>query len=393
MNALAEIVAAPPRPAQAAPPPGQPPGPSQSEAARALDALVRETVATGIARQALLLRLSGLPRALAQPHHLRLAVEALEPLLAADRARLFQLPNNDAAVVWRGPAPTLLADSLARLDTLFSGAFPQGGTLARHLGLPEEADLLLAAAAASLRPPPPPAPVVARLPLDPPALAALEEALSRADLSRFARRRAVCTLVPGRGLRRAWDTRQFSLSELAETLAPDRDLKAAPWLFRRLTRILDLRMMALLSAPQELDRAGPFALPLNVASILSPAFLRFDSALPARLRGQVVLALRPEDVLADPPAFLFARGFAQARGFRLLLSGLTATIAGAFPAEASGFDHLELAWDPALATTTPAALGLLPRTTVLSAVGSPAALDWARTHAIPLVTGPLALPT
>jgi hypothetical protein len=281
--------------------------PPPEEAAQALEALVREAVATGTPRQALLLRLSRLPRPM--PHHVRLAVEALEPLTAADRARLFLLPNGDAAVVWRGPAPVLLAEARARLATLYAGADEAGvpGGLAQHLGLPEEAATLLAAATGSLQPPATAVPPAPRAPLDPATLATLEEALASADLSRFARRRPVCALVPGEGLKLAWETRVLSLTELADTLVPGFDLEAAPWLFRRLTRLLDLRMMALLAAPQELDRARPFALRLNIASILSPAFLRFDAALPSRLRGRVVIALRPEDVLADPPAFLFAR--------------------------------------------------------------------------------------
>lgn len=376
--------------------------PPAREAARQLEALVHETLSTGIARQALLLRLSTLPRALAQPHHLRLAVEALEPLTMADRARLFVLPNHDAAVIWRGTASAALADSLSRLDTLFAGASPQPstaapevmdfnpGAIARHLGLPEEADLLLAAIAASRQPPPAPRPAAPNTPLDPAALATLEAALSRADLSRFARRRPVCALVPGHGLKLAWETRQFSLAEIAETLAPDRDLKADPWLFRRLTRVLDRRMMALLAAPHELDGAGPFAAALNIASVLSPAFLRFDAALPPRLRGHVVIALRPEDVLSDPPAFLFARDFAQARGYRILLAGITPTIAGAFPPDATGIDHVELAWQDDLATL--ASLGLPAKNTVLAGVDTSGALDWARAQGIPYVSGLLARP-
>ena len=371
--------------------------PPAREAARQLEALVHETLSTGIARQALLLRLSTLPRALAQPHHLRLAVEALEPLTMADRARLFVLPNHDAAVIWRGTASSALADSLSRLDTLFAGApaspaMPDfdPAPIARHLGLPEEADLLLAAIAASRQPPPTPRLAAPNTPLDPAALAALEAALSRADLSRFARRRPVCALVPGQRLKLAWETRQFSLAEIAETLAPDRDLKADPWLFRRLTRVLDRRMMALLAAPHELDGAGPFAAALNIGSILSPAFLRFDAALPPRLRGHVVIALRPEDVLSDPPAFLFARDFAQARGYRILLAGITPTIAGAFPPAATGIDHVELAWQDDLATL--ASLGLPAKNTVLAGVDTSGALDWARAQGIPYVSGLLARP-
>lgn len=347
------------------------------DAARQLEALVHEAVSTGTARQALLLRLSALPRALAQPHHLRLAIEALEPLTDADRARLFVLPNHDAVVVWRGAAQGALAASLDRLDTLFAGegAAPPF----QRLALPDDAEALLAAAADSLNPPAPATPPPPRVPLDEAALAALEAALDRADLTRFARRRPVARLLPDGTMRPAWDMRRFSLPELAETLAPGRDLAAEPWLLRRLTRTLDQRMMALLAAPRELDGAGPFGLALNIDSILSPGFLRFDAALPPVLRGQVVLAIRPDDLAADPPAFAFARGFAQARGFRIMLAPLAAATAAAFPAEACGVDLVQLRWSPEL--------DFAPAGLVLAGVDGLEALDWARGRGVEYVTG------
>ena len=57
------------------------------------------------------------------------------------------------------------------------------------------------------------------------------------------------------------------------------DVQKDPWLFRRLTRTLDRRMLSLLASPGRIDVAyGPFALDLNVASLLSPEFLRFDAS-------------------------------------------------------------------------------------------------------------------
>ena len=108
-------------------------------------------------------------------------------------------------------------------------------------------------------------------------------------------------------------------------------------------------MLALLAAPRELDNAGPFGLALNVASILSPEFLRFDAALPGALRGQVVIELLLADVMADPAAFLFARDFAQGRGYLLLLRGVTAGLLEAFPLRRIGLDMLGLRFTPELA--------------------------------------------
>ncbi len=86
-------------------------------------------------------------------------------------------------------------------------------------------------------------------------------------------------------------------------LAPGYDLQAEPWLFRRLTRTLDRRMLALLASPGELAAAGPFSVTLNIASLLGADFLRFDAALPTPLRGRVSVALNPADLVADARSF------------------------------------------------------------------------------------------
>ena len=78
-------------------------------------------------------------------------------------------------------------------------------------------------------------------------------------------------------------------------------------------------------------------------------------------RGPVAIAIRREDVLSDPPAFLFARDFTQARGYRILLAGITPALASAFPPDATGIDHVELAWRPELASTALATIGLPPK--------------------------------
>lgn len=364
------------------------------EEARRLGTLVRDCGASGIARQVLLLRLSELPETRTKPHHFTLAREALLPLTGAARAQLFQLPNQDLVVVWRGET-TALRTSLATLEHLFSddpafGSDPMA--LAAVLALPDDADLILQVVEESLRPrQPPPPPRSPGLPLDPATLHALERAISQADMSRFARREPICRSWP-EGFRLAWERRFLSDNELFDTILPERAPRADPWLFRRLTRTLDRRMLALLSASEELRGVPPFSVDLNVGNLIGPEFLRFDANLPASLRGRVVINLRAEDIVADLATFCFARDFATARGYRLLIEDMQPTQLALLPPERLGLDLVQLRYTPALATAALPA-GLAPEHVVLSRADGAAAIAWGRGHGITLFQGRAAQPS
>ena len=355
--------------------------------------LVAESVMSGTARQALVVHLSRLPPSLSKPHHLRLARAALDPLAdAADRARLFQLPGTDLVATWRadggrGDANGALRESLRRIAHLFTGDLvPQADRLTEVLALPRDAGLLCDIAAANLhRRAPPPKPASGGRPLDLAGLGALEARLAGCDLASFARRRDVCGTGPDGRLALRWERRLFSVAALSAALLPGVAPRAEPWLFRRLTRALDRRMLALLAAPGELRDAGPFSLDLNAATILEAEFLRFDAALPAPLRGHVVLNLAAADLLADPAAFLFARDFARARDYRLLLRGIDVALLPVLPLARTGLDLMELRWSPELAA---AALPLGdPARVVLAGAETKAAIDWGRSRGLALFQG------
>jgi hypothetical protein len=359
---------------------------AEDEAA-SLRALAADCRRAGVERRVLLVRFSLVPTDYYRPHHGRLAESALEGLARANRARIFRLPANDLAVAWRGETAAE-QETLAALWTLFAGAtaLPPFEELVRRFALPGDGIALTACLGGGrqlpVAPPPP------GLPLDLQSLGHIEKVLASADVARFARRRRVFRKEEA-SWRVAWERRFLSVAELAEELAPERDLMADPWLFRRLTRTLDRRMLALLAAPGELASAARFAVDLNIESILSPAFLAFDSALQGDLRGQVLLGLQPADILADAAAFVFARDFAQGRGYRLVASGITAALLPAISLAALGLDFLELEFSDAL--------GNLPSETlreaagggriVLSRADSDVAVAWGEAHGVNLFDG------
>ena len=361
---------------------------------RLLARQIQDCMTTGVARQVLLLRLSRLPPSQAKPLHLRLARAAMEPLLQLSRARLFGLVNEDLVVVWRGAAEPALSEALRGLAHLLveglQGVRSVAG-LAESAALPRDGAGLLRLLETSVAAPPPAAPQEARAArrLDPEALTRLEESLARADVASFVRRKRVCE-TDGGEMTLAWEKRSLRVRDLVAELEPEHEAKEDPWLFRRLTRTLDRRMLSLLSSLTELRGAGPFALNINAASILSSGFLRFDDVLPAHLRGEVVLELLAGDILADPALFRFARNFARGRGYRLLLRGINVAFLPVFSLNQVEMDYLRLDWSPSLqregsraAITSAAGHGAV----VLAGADTLDAMDWGWNAGIRLFQG------
>lgn len=373
--------------------------------AAALGALVRACIAADTGRHALLVPLAPLWRKGVKPHHARLIQAALEPLLVADRAQSFHLPDHTVVIVWRESVPGRLDAVLQALRALLVDLpGPDGQKEAATvpitlLHLPGEADALLRAVEATLGAPADAA-QAERLhllpPLDLPTLAAMEQALGRADLAGFLRRRPVCAVSKAATLQLRRERRFLSLPAIAEALTPERDPEADPWLFQRLSRTLDRRLLVLLGAPEMRERP-PFALTLQVASLSSAEFLRFDAALSVAARGEIWLELRAADILADPAGFLFARDFVRLRGYRLALRGLPAVLLPAFlPTAASlGFDALHLRYGAELENLPPDCLARLREmaaSVVLTRTDHAGALDWGLSQGITHFEGTLIEP-
>lgn len=356
---------------------------ARADSPTALADLLRKMALSGTQRRALLLHTDRLPPALARPHHQRLARDAIAGLASADRAQHFELSRGRVVIVWRHRGGRELDTALAALEHLLTD-LPRGqvfppGQLVTLYDLPEQAEWLLdeicdKGGAAHGAP-------EAALPLDLTALVRLEQSLGQAEISRFIRWRPVFRLSGGTSAP-VWEERYIAAHEIAEDLCPGYRLKANPWLFNRLTRSFDRRMLAILSAPQDLRDSGPFALNVNLATILAPEFLRFDAALPLALRGAVALNLTAADILADPPTFAFARNFVRTRGYKLLLRRASPTLLSLFDVGAAELDFVHVALTPELAANPDGVRLLLPPsvTPVLTGVASPSTIEWAQRH-------------
>ena len=151
-------------------------------------------------------------------------------------------------------------------------------------------------------------------------------------------------------------------------------------------------MLAELVRPRVLSDWRPVGLRLAPATLLSPAFGRFEAALPTGRRETVTISLEAAALLADPAGFLAARDLARSKGFRLALEVGSAGLLGLMPALAAEMDVLRLPWSPALPAAPPQALSLLlggAQRLLLTEVDRPAAIAWGWEAGIGMFQGPL----
>ncbi len=344
-----------------------------------LRALLLQAQRSGTRRRAILLHTDRLPVGLSKPHHVRLAREALGGLMCADRAQHFELARGRVAIVWRCHGGGELETARSALGQLLAGhpdgQVPSVGEMLTLYDLPSQAAWLLDEISEEA---PEPEDPVALPALDAAELACLEAVLAQSDLTRFLRWRPVLALTGARN-GPVWEERFFAVADIAANLCPDRNITADKWLFRRLTRTLDRRMLAILAAPRELRGCAAFAIALNVETVLSPAFLRFDGSLPLALRGAVILNLNVSDILADPAGFLFAARFAQSRQYRLALAGASLRQLELLDLTSVGLDYVHLYCSTGLMAAPGVVAGRMPvgARIVLSGLDHASELAWA----------------
>lgn len=159
--------------------------------------------------------------------------------------------------------------------------------------------------------------------LTPSMLAKVQKTLAMADFSSLIRRQSVCAVIGKSPPQMIFDEVFVSIADLRDMLLPDVDLTANPWLFLHLTETLDKRVLASVSQHDDGSLNSNFSMNLNVSTILSDEFLTFDENINPSMRSSIVLELQLVDIFSDIKAFILAKTFAQYRGYKICIDGIT----------------------------------------------------------------------
>jgi hypothetical protein len=183
------------------------------------------------------------------------------------------------------------------------------------------------------------------IPLTTQRLANIERDLESADLSRVMRRQPICAAVPNMMVRRVFDEFYVNIAHLKQMMTGNVDLTSNRWLFKYLTQVLDARMLEMIgrNAGRYIDR--PISINLNVETLLSDYFTRFDALIKPSMKVSIVIEIQIADVFSDMAAFMVAKETVQKLGYRVCLDGLTSLSFTQIDREKLGFDLAKLQWN------------------------------------------------
>lgn len=323
-------------------------------------------------RRAVHVRLSQLSPANRLEHHIRIVMNTFEPLLRKFNGQIFRLWNNDIIVGVKGAEIADIDDYVIKLRFLFSEdplllleehseqqfccwydietGHPDFVMLAQTFSADAAKHHQKARSAAHARSGAKQNPGSQEnlSPLTPVLLDRFEKALHGADLSPMIERQMIFA-IPGQGKPKPVLCEHFvSIRALQQKILPGVDCLGDRWLFQRLCQNLDLRMLAAL--PEISQKVTvPITININISTILSPEFLKFDAAIRKSTQQTMVLEVQSIDLFADMGAYIFARDFAHERGYGMALDGLNPLTFPFMDRAKLKLDFEKIIWSPEIA--------------------------------------------
>jgi EAL domain-containing protein (putative c-di-GMP-specific phosphodiesterase class I) len=177
-------------------------------------------------------------------------------------------------------------------------------------------------------------------------LAQLEETIHTADLSAHIRQQPVCVLSKNNGgeLHPVFDEFFVSISELRDAVMPNIDLASNKWLFQHMTEVLDKRMLNYLCKRTFKTHASSFSINLNLATLTSREFERFDEIVRRGWPGNVILEFNQVDLFSNLETYLHLRDEFHERGYRILIDNLTVESLSFVDRTSLKADFIKIAW-------------------------------------------------
>ncbi|WP_404426424.1 EAL domain-containing protein [Thalassospira australica] len=177
-------------------------------------------------------------------------------------------------------------------------------------------------------------------------LAQLEDTIHSADLSEHIRQQPVCVFARegSRELHPVFDEFFVSITDLRNAIMPNIDLASNRWLFQHMTEVLDKRMLNYLCKRTFKTHASSFSINLNLETLTSKDFERFDEVVRKKWPGNVILELNQVDLFSNLETYLRLRDEFHERGYRVLIDNLTVEALSFVDRKSLKADFIKVAW-------------------------------------------------
>jgi len=226
-------------------------------------------------------------------------------------------------------------------------------------------------------------------------LAKIERQMSIFDLSPFMLNQPVVDIRSEDRSEREYFELYIAVKTLEDRLSPEFDITANRWLFNYFTSSLDNSVLRALNYGTDFIRGQRIGLNLNLTTILSAAFIKFDERLTADLRNNVVLEVNKSDLVENETLYKEVVDFCSQRGYRICIDGLTPFWVTHMDLEYMAADYAKVIWSPDMSDMDPAELDAFAEKVaqqehcryILARCGTVSGLLFAHKHGIDLVQG------
>lgn len=295
-------------------------------------------------------------------------VDVFMPLIRRAMAKTFVLPNNDMLVIFNKKAQDEIDSCMVRIHFLLqedakvrdADNLETAGIAIFYDLAAEEADLAKKVVAACQKTPDRQKEQQERQrfsffntsnrhfqrELTTDMLAKVQKIISVADFSSFIRRQAICAVIGKSFPQRVFEEVFVSIPDMRDSLLPEVEITANPWLFLALTETLDKRVLEIISRHDDGALIGNFSININVSTILSDDFLRFDDSINGSMRQSIILELQLVDIFSDIRSFILAKTFAKARGYKICIDGITVDKLKYLNRTKLDCDLMKIVWHP-----------------------------------------------
>ncbi|MFC7332805.1 hypothetical protein [Rhodocista pekingensis] len=175
-------------------------------------------------------------------------------------------------------------------------------------------------------------------------LGKIERAVQMFDLSPFMLNQPVINIHNAEQNEFEYFELYIAVKALEERLSPQFDITANKWLFSYFTANLDQSVLKALNYGVDFLRGRRLGLNLNLSTILSASFIKFDERLTTDLRGNVVLEINKADLVENISLYKEVVDFAATRGYRICIDGLNEFWVTHMDLEYMACDYAKIIW-------------------------------------------------